>query len=182
LEAASTKWNFLSFVPGLVGGHCISVDPYYLAQKAQKHGYHPEIILAGRRLNDSMSNYIGSQIVKIMLKNQINVMKANLLMLGITFKKNCTDIRNSKIVDLINILQDYGIKITILDPLASPKEVKQIYELESVTHIDEKSKYDVIVLGVAHDKFLDLDLVSLKKENGIIYDIKGVLKQYDYRL
>jgi len=182
LEAAKTKWNFIPFVPGLVGGHCISVDPYYLAQKAQKHGYHPEIILAGRRLNDSMSDYIASQIVKIMLKNNINIREADLLMLGITFKRNCTDIRNTKIVDLIKALKDYGIKTIILDPLANPKKVKQMYGLDSVTDVDEKSKYDAVVLGVAHDQFLDLDIESLKKENGIIYDVKGFLKQYDYRL
>jgi len=182
LKAANTKWNFLPFVPGLVGGHCISVDPYYLAQKAQKHGYHPEIILAGRRLNDSMSDYIATQVVKAMLKKKINITKSDLLMLGITFKKNCTDIRNTKIVDLVNVLKDYGIKISILDPLANPLEVKQIYGLDSITSIGEKSKYDAIVLGVDHDEFLDLDLQSLKKENGIIYDVKGFLKQYDYRL
>jgi len=182
LEAAKTKWNFLSFIPGLVGGHCIGVDPYYLAQKAQKNGYHPEIILSGRRLNDSMSDYVASEIVKYMLKKKVNTIEADLLMLGITFKENCPDIRNTKIVDLINALKDYGIKVTILDPLADSQEVKRIHKLECVTHIDEKSKYDAIVLGVAHNEFLDMDLESLKKENGIIYDIKGFLKQYDHRL
>jgi len=182
LEAARTKWNFLPFKPGLVGGHCIGVDPYYLAQKAQKHGYYPEIILAGRRLNDSMGEYVASQIVKSMIKKEINLIRANVLMLGITFKENCTDIRNTKIVDVVKSLKEYGIKVTIFDTLADPKEVKHLYGLKCLHTIDKKIKYDAIVLGVAHSDFLDLDLETLKKENAIIYDVKGVLKHNDNRL
>jgi len=182
LEAARTKWNFLPFQPGLVGGHCIGVDPYYLAQKAQKHGYYPEIILAGRRLNDSMGEYVASQIVKSMIKKEINLIQADVLMLGITFKENCTDIRNTKIVDVVQSLKEYGIKVTIFDTWADPKKVKQLYGLECLNTIDKEFKYDAVVLGVAHSDFLDLDLETLKKENAIIYDVKGVLKHSDNRL
>jgi len=182
LDAAKTKWNFLPFSPGLVGGHCIGVDPYYLAQKAQKHGYNPEIILAGRRLNDSMGEYIASQVVKHMIKKEITVNQSEVLILGITFKENCTDIRNTKIVDIVRTLTDYGTKVTILDTWANPKEVKRLYNLECLNTIDQKSKYDAIVLGVAHKDFLNLDLTTLKKENAIIYDVKGVLKNSDNRL
>jgi len=182
LEAARTKWNFLPFQPGLVGGHCIGVDPYYLAQKAQKHGYYPEIILAGRRLNDSMGEYVASQIVKSMIKKEINIIQADVLMLGITFKENCTDIRNTKIVDVVQSLKEYGIKVTIFDTWADPKKVKHLYGLECLNTIDKEFKYDAVVLGVAHSDFLDLDLETLKKENAIIYDVKGVLKHSDNRL
>lgn len=130
LEAAGTKWNFLPFKPGLVGGHCIGVDPYYLAQKAQEHGYHPEIILAGRRLNDSMGQYVASQVVKTMIKKGINVAEAEVLMLGITFKENCPDVRNTKIVDVVRALEDYGVKVSIYDPWANPAEVKHEYGLD----------------------------------------------------
>ena len=174
LEAAGTKWNFLPFKPGLVGGHCIGVDPYYLAQRAQEFGYHPEIILAGRRLNDSMGEYVASQVVKLMIKKGITINCANLLMLGITFKENCPDVRNTKIVDVIAALADYGIKITIYDPWANPKEVKHEYGLETTTVLPNQ-KFDVVVLGVAHNKFLDLDFDSLQKENSILYDVKGIL-------
>jgi len=182
LEAAKTKWNFLPFQPGLVGGHCIGVDPYYLAQKAQKHGYHPEIILVGRRLNDSMGEYVASQIVKCMVKKDINVKEAYLLMLGITFKENCTDIRNTKIVDMVKALKDYGIKVTVYDPWANVEEVKQRYAIDILTTINDNSKYDAVVLGVAHKEFLKLDLKAFQKENAIIYDVKGVLKNSDNRL
>jgi UDP-N-acetyl-D-galactosamine dehydrogenase len=174
LEAAGTKWNFLPFKPGLVGGHCIGVDPYYLAQKAQELGYHPEIILAGRRLNDSMGEYVANQVVKLMIKKGINVNGANLLMLGITFKENCPDIRNTKIVDVINSLADYGISITIYDPWANATEVKHEYGLESSKLLPNK-KFDAIVLGVAHKEFSGINFEALKKENCLLFDVKGIL-------
>ncbi|WP_395042749.1 nucleotide sugar dehydrogenase [Flavobacterium sp.] len=175
LEAAGTKWNFLNFKPGLVGGHCIGVDPYYLSQKAQEAGYHPEIILAGRRLNDSMGEYVASRIVKLMIKKQIPVNHSSLLMLGITFKENCPDVRNTKIVDVIKSLTDYGINISIYDPWANPDEVKHEYNLEVLDCIKNK-KFDTIVLAVAHNEFLELDLDQFKNPNNVIYDVKGVLK------
>lgn len=182
LEAAGTKWNFLPFKPGLVGGHCIGVDPYYLAQKAQEHGYHPEIILAGRRLNDSMGEYVASQVVKTMIKKGINVSGAEALMLGVTFKENCPDVRNTKIVDVIAALEDYGVKVTTFDPWANPAEVKHEYGIDSVTELPTK-KFDAVVLGVAHKEFLDIELAAIKKFNSIIYDVKGiVLDKADNRL
>lgn len=174
LEAAGTKWNFLPFKPGLVGGHCIGVDPYYLAQKAIQHGYHPEIILAGRRLNDSMGEYVASQVVKLMIKNGIDIKGANLLMLGITFKENCPDIRNTKIVDLIKSLADYGISITLFDPWANSDEVFHEYGLQNCTKLPNET-FDAIVLGVAHQQFLELDLDNFKKQKAVVYDVKGVL-------
>jgi UDP-N-acetyl-D-galactosamine dehydrogenase len=175
LEAAGTKWNFLPFKPGLVGGHCIGVDPYYLAQKAQEAGYHPEIILAGRRLNDSMGEYVASQVVKLMIKKGITVNKAKLLMLGITFKENCPDVRNTKIVDVIAALMDYGIDVSIYDPWANPAEVKHEYNLTTSKTLPTET-YDAIVLGVSHYEFLTVDLQIFKKENAVVYDVKGVLK------
>ena len=174
LEAAGTKWNFLPFKPGLVGGHCIGVDPYYLAQRAQEFGYHPEIILAGRRLNDSMGEYIASQIIKLMIKKGISVNGATVLMLGITFKENCPDVRNTKIVDVIAALSDYGIAVTIYDPLANPDAVYHEYKLKT-TKVIPNIKFDTVVLGVAHKEFLELDLTQLQKSNSILYDVKGVL-------
>ncbi|HOB24280.1 MAG TPA: nucleotide sugar dehydrogenase [Kaistella sp.] len=190
LEAAGTKWNFLPFKPGLVGGHCIGVDPYYLAQKAQEFGYHPEIILAGRRLNDSMGEYVASQIVKALIKKKIKVGETRLLMLGITFKENCPDVRNTKIVDVVESLRDYGISVTIYDPWANPAEVKHEYRLDCVndlsavhgSNVPESGNFDAIVLAVAHQEFLDLDLKPLKKENSVVYDVKGILKDSDLRL
>lgn len=174
LKAAGTKWNFLPFKPGLVGGHCIGVDPYYLAQRAQEFGYHPEIILAGRRLNDSMGEYVASQIVKLMIKKGITVNGAELLMLGITFKENCPDVRNTKIVDVIKGLTEYGIVVTIFDPLAGIEEVKKEYKLETKKSLPTE-KFDAIVLGVSHNEFLNLNFAELQKENSLLYDIKGVL-------
>ena len=175
LEAAGTKWNFLNFKPGLVGGHCIGVDPYYLAQKAQEAGYHPEIILAGRRLNDSMGEYVASRIVKLMIKKEIPVNNSKLLMLGITFKENCPDVRNTKIVEVVSCLKDYGIEVVIYDPWASPTEVAHEYNLIT-TNVMPKELFDVVVLGVSHMEFLDLDLEPIKKSNSVVYDVKGVLK------
>lgn len=174
LEAAGTKWNFLPFKPGLVGGHCIGVDPYYLAQKAQEHGYHPEIILAGRRLNDSMGEYVASEVVKCMIKKGINVREATVLMLGVTFKENCPDVRNTKIVDVIEALSDYGLKVSIYDPWANPNEVNHEYGLQTMNTVP-KDRYDAVVLGVAHKEFLHLDFPELKKDGGIVYDVKGIL-------
>ena len=176
LEAAGTKWNFLPFKPGLVGGHCIGVDPYYLAQRAQEFGYHPEIILAGRRMNDSMGEYVASQVVKLMIKKGITVNGASLLMLGITFKENCPDVRNTKIVDVITALTDYGIKVTTYDPWANPAEVKHEYGLETSISLPNH-KFDGVVLGVAHKEFLDLNFESLKKENSVLFDVKGILSK-----
>lgn len=175
LEAAGTKWNFLPFKPGLVGGHCIGVDPYYLAQKAQEKGYHPEIILAGRRLNDSMGEYVASQVVKLMIKKGITINKAKLLMMGITFKENCPDVRNTKIVDVVRALEDYGIEVTIFDPWAKPEEVKHEYGLTTINDLP-KSAFDAIVLGVAHQEFTEIDFAALKTANSVVFDVKGVLK------
>ena len=181
LEAAGTKWNFLPFKPGLVGGHCIGVDPYYLAQKAQEYGYHPEIILAGRRLNDSMGSYVASQVVKAMIKKNIAVNGAKVLMLGITFKENCPDVRNTKIVDVVAALKDYGIEVDIFDPWANPAEVLHEYRLE-VFNQQPAAKYNAIILGVAHAEFLNLNLNLNLQEAGIIYDVKGIYEHADGRL
>lgn len=174
LEAAGTKWNFLPFKPGLVGGHCIGVDPYYLAQKAQEMGYHPEIILAGRRLNDSMGDYVASQVVKLMIKKGIVVNGSKLLMLGITFKENCPDVRNTKIIDVIHALTDYGIEVVVYDPWASPEDVAHEYQLQ-ITNEKPTQAFDAVVLGVAHNEFKTMHLQDFKKEHSIIYDVKGIL-------
>ena len=175
LRAAGTKWNFLPFKPGLVGGHCIGVDPYYLAQKAQEKGYHPEIILAGRRLNDSMGEYVAAQVVKLMIKKGVVINGAHLLLLGITFKENCPDVRNTKIVDVVRAFVDYGIQVTIYDPWAKPEEVMYEYGLTTINELP-KTTYDAIVLGVAHRAFLNMDYVAFRKEKSILYDVKGVLQ------
>ncbi|WP_435315420.1 nucleotide sugar dehydrogenase [Cellulophaga fucicola] len=174
LEAAGTKWNFLPFKPGLVGGHCIGVDPYYLAQRAQEFGYHPEIILAGRRLNDSMGSYVASEVIKLMLQADIKIKNANVLVLGITFKENCPDVRNTRAVDVIQQLESYSTQVTIYDPWANPAEVVHEYNLETTTTLPQGT-YDAIILTVAHKEFLELDLKSLLKPNGILYDVKGIL-------
>jgi UDP-N-acetyl-D-galactosamine dehydrogenase len=174
LAAAGTKWNFLPFKPGLVGGHCIGVDPFYLAQKAQENGYNPEIILAGRRMNDSMGEYVASQIIKLMIKKGISILGAELLMLGITFKENCPDVRNTKIVDVISSLASYGVTVSIYDPWANPEEVKHEYGLLTTTEIPNK-KFDSLVLGVSHNEFLSMDFTQILKETHVIYDVKGVL-------
>ncbi|RTE53798.1 nucleotide sugar dehydrogenase [Arenibacter aquaticus] len=175
LEAAGTKWNFLPFKPGLVGGHCIGVDPYYLAQKAQEYGYHPEIILAGRRMNDGMGKYVASEVVKLMVQNDIKVKGSNILVLGITFKENCPDVRNTKAVDVIRNLKSYGANITTYDPWASPEEVSHEYGLTTTKELP-KEKFDAVVLAVAHKEFLELELHDCCTENGVIYDVKGILK------
>lgn len=175
LEAAATKWNFLPFKPGLVGGHCIGVDPYYLAQKAQDYGYHPEVILAGRRMNDSMGEYIATQVVKCMIKKELKVKDSNILILGFTFKENCPDVRNTKVFDIVKALQDYDTDITIYDSWAKPEDVKKEYGLD-LTNILPDNKFDAVVLAVAHKEFLNLDIKSLIKDNGVIYDVKGLIK------
>ncbi|GHT23260.1 UDP-N-acetyl-D-galactosamine dehydrogenase [Bacteroidia bacterium] len=185
LKAASTKWNFLPFQPGLVGGHCIGVDPYYLAQKAQEYGYHPEIILAGRRMNDGMGEYIASQTVKGMIQHNIQVKKSNALVLGITFKENCPDIRNSKVVDIIQALKDYAINVTIYDPYASQEEVKHEYGVDiqngNIENLYSK-KFDAVILAVAHASFKGIDISRLLAKGGFVYDVKGVLENFDERL
>ena len=182
LKAASTKWNFLNFKPGLVGGHCIGVDPYYLAQKAQEVGYHPEIILAGRRLNDSMGTYVSTQVIKLMINKNIPIRDSNILVLGITFKENCPDIRNTKAIDIVNELQDYNSNVTIYDPWASTEEVKNEYNIQ-ITNDLPMNSYDVILLAVAHDEFLDLNIDLLRNKNSIVYDVKGVLgEKADFKL
>ncbi len=175
LEAAGTKWNFLPFKPGLVGGHCIGVDPYYLAQKAQEFGYHPEIILAGRRMNDSMGQYVASEVVKMMLNHDLKVKNSKVLVLGFTFKENCPDVRNTKVVDVVKNLQEYGTAITVFDPWANPKEVHHEYGL-TTTSTCPTEKYDAIVLAVSHNEFKNLNLSDFLTENGIIYDVKGILE------
>jgi len=177
LEAASTKWNFLQFKPGLVGGHCIGVDPYYLAQKAQEAGYHPEIILAGRRMNDSMGKYVASEVVKLMIQNEIPVKNSKVLMLGITFKENCPDIRNTKATDIYHELTSYGINVDIFDPWASPGEVLHEYSLTITKQLKESVEYAAIILAVAHDEFLKIDLQAFKTRGAIIYDVKGILSR-----
>ncbi len=175
LEAAGTKWNFLKFKPGLVGGHCIGVDPYYLAQKAQELGYNPEIILAGRRLNDGMGAYVADEVVKMMVRKGTYVKEANVLILGITFKENCPDVRNTKVIDIIKELESYHTNITILDPWAEPEEVKHEYGIDTIQEIEtiKNQKFDAIILAVSHKEFAKLDLSKIKTENGIIFDVKG---------
>ena len=176
LEAAGTKWNFLPFKPGLVGGHCIGVDPYYLAQKAQEYGYNPEIILAGRRMNDSMGDYVASKVIKTMIKKDIKIKDAKILILGITFKENCPDVRNTKVVDVIAALKEFNTNVTIYDPWANTNEVKYEYGLDSVKEIP-KETFDAIVLTVAHNEFKEMDFISLRKEVSVLFDVKGVLNE-----
>jgi UDP-N-acetyl-D-glucosamine/UDP-N-acetyl-D-galactosamine dehydrogenase len=175
LEAASTKWNFLQFKPGLVGGHCIGVDPYYLAQKAQEVGYHPEIILAGRRLNDSMGGYVADEVVKRMLYKGIQVVGSDVLVLGFTFKENCPDVRNTKVIDIVRRLEEYKINVCIHDPYANPEEVKHEYGVICQDGDIKQRKYDAVILAVAHEAFRNLDVTEFSKENAVVYDIKCAL-------
>lgn len=172
LEAASTKWNFIPFKPGLVGGHCIGVDPYYLAQCAHRLGYNPEIILAGRRMNDGMGEYVANQVVKLMLKKGIQVLGSQILILGFTFKENCPDVRNTKVIDIYRALLDYGIRVTVCDPWADPGIVKDEYGIELVNELPE-ARFDSVILAVAHSKFAGADIESLLADNHIVYDVKG---------
>lgn len=175
LEAAGTKFNFLKYKPGLVGGHCISVDPYYLAHKAVQLGYHPNVILSGRRVNDSVSEFIASKVVKMMIKKGITVKNADALILGITFKENCPDVRNTKVVDVCRELTEYGLKVDIYDPWADREEVKHEYNVDVLTELEENKKYDAIILAVSHEEFLTMDLNILKKNPSVVYDIKACL-------
>lgn len=186
LEAAGTKWNFLPFRPGLVGGHCIGVDPYYLTHKAIAIGYNPEIILAGRRINDGMGAYVANQVIKAMIKNEHKINNAKVLILGITFKENCPDIRNSKVIDIIKGLKEFGCIIDVYDPVADKEEVKKEYNLELLTDLNEKDflKYNSIVLAVAHNQFKDININDYKTNKAILYDVKGFFppKNIDGRL
>ncbi len=173
LNAAGTKWNFLNFRPGLVGGHCIGVDPYYLAQKAQEVGYHPEIILAGRRLNDSMGKHVATEVVKLIMRKKIQVLDSKVLILGFTFKEDCPDVRNTKVIDIYNELLNFDIKVEVYDPWASIAEVKREYEIE-ISNTIPTGQFDAVILAVAHREFLKIDVKSLVKE-GVIFDVKGIL-------
>lgn len=176
LEAAGTKWNFLPFRPGLVGGHCIGVDPYYLAQCAQRYGYNPEIILAGRRMNDGMGEYVANEVVKLMLKKGIQVLNSHILILGFTFKENCPDVRNTKVIDIYKALKEYNVNITVYDPWANPEVVKHEYGIEVINELPAE-KADAAILAVAHNELKSLDVTSLVKENHVIFDVKGILKK-----
>ncbi|MEA3433727.1 MAG: nucleotide sugar dehydrogenase [Campylobacterota bacterium] len=181
LEAAGTKWNFLPFKPGLVGGHCIGVDPYYLTHKAQEVGYNPEIILAGRRLNDNMGMYVANQVLKLLIHKEHKIAGTKVLVLGITFKENCPDIRNSRVIDVIQELQEFGTDVEVYDPWADPEEVKREYAIELTKTLD--TLYDAIVLAVAHDKFVGLNIESLKNgSDAVVYDIKSKLEESDGKL
>jgi UDP-N-acetyl-D-galactosamine dehydrogenase len=181
LEAAGTKWNFLKFFPGLVGGHCIGVDPYYLAQKAQESGYHPGIILAGRRLNDEMGSYVAQEVIKKMINRDIDIKNAKILILGFTFKENCPDVRNTKVIDVIRELESYNTTITVYDPWANPAEVAQEYGVNSCKSYKDLNgaRFDAIILTVGHEEFRALNLASLKTANSIVYDVKGFFDKAD---
>ena len=174
LEAASTKWNFLPFRPGLVGGHCIGVDPYYLAQCAQRYGYNPEIILAGRRMNDGMGEYVAQQVVKLMIRKGIKVLGADILVMGFTFKENCPDVRNTKVIDIVRTLQEYDTHLTVYDPWADPTIARREYGIE-VTNELPAAKFDAVILAVAHEKFKGLDVAALEKPNAVLFDVKWIL-------
>lgn len=183
LEAAGTKWNFLPFKPGLVGGHCIGVDPYYLAQCAQRYGYNPEIILAGRRMNDSMGEYVADQVVKLMLKKGIQVLNSNIIILGFTFKENCPDVRNTKVIDIYRALKQYNINITIYDPWANTSIAKREYDVDVINELP-KDKYDAAIMVVAHNEFNNFDVTSLLNSSNVIFDVKCIMdkKLVDGRL
>ena len=176
LAAASTKWNFLPFSPGLVGGHCIGVDPYYLAQKAQEVGYNPEIILSGRRINDTMGEYVGNQVIKSMIRKDIGIKRSKILVLGITFKENCPDVRNTKVIDVVNALKAFGPEVCIHDPWADNEVVMKEYGVELLSDLPDE-KFDAIVLAVGHSEFINIDFHRIKKNNSILYDVKNILGQ-----
>ncbi|MDB4297777.1 nucleotide sugar dehydrogenase, partial [Flavobacteriaceae bacterium] len=175
LEAAATKWNFLPFQPGLVGGHCIGVDPYYLAQKAQEYGYHSEIILAGRRLNDGMGAYVAKEFVKVLIQQKIELHTAKVLVLGITFKENCPDVRNTKVIDVIKELKEYGFEIDVYDPIANSEDLLRAYGITLSKTIENK-KYNGVLFAVPHTELLALDVENYLTENGVIYDVKRKCK------
>ncbi|TYA56734.1 nucleotide sugar dehydrogenase [Formosa maritima] len=179
LEAAGTKWNFINFTPGLVGGHCIGVDPYYLAQKAIESGYNPEIILAGRKMNDSMGSYVATETVKMMIKKGATIKGAKVLVLGITFKENCPDIRNSRVIDIIKEFESYDVEVDVFDPWASSEEVKEEYGFDLLCNKTEiSSNYDAVVLAVSHKEFLKINLQKLKSPIGVIFDVKSLLPKH----
>ena len=192
LEAAGTKWNFLPFRPGLVGGHCIGVDPYYLTFKAQEIGYHPEVILAGRRINDSMGAYVAQEAVKLMITKGHKVKDSRVLVLGITFKENCPDIRNSRVIDVVREFQEFGCEVDVHDPWADAEEVKDEYGIDLITSKEDllarknsfvkHNGYDCIFLAVKHDQFLEYDIPELKNGNTAIFDAKGILEEADQQL
>ena len=185
LEAAGTKWNFMPFKPGLVGGHCIGVDPYYLAQKAEESGYYPEIILAGRRINDSMGEFISAEVVKKMVQKSIPIKDSRLLLLGFTFKENCPDIRNTRVIDIYKDLVEFGLTVDLVDPRANVEEVSNEYGIEISNSLDfKKDLYSIVVLAVGHDEFIELEYDKFTTENKLIFDIKGVLPKelVDFRL
>ena len=177
LDAAGTKFNFLKYKPGLVGGHCISVDPYYLAHKATQLGYHPQVILSGRRVNDMMAQFIAGKVVKLMIQKGQSIKGANALILGVTFKENCPDVRNTKVVEIYAELKQFGLDVDLWDPWANATEVKQEYNIDIVSEITESKKYDVILLAVAHHEFITLDFNKIKKENTVIFDAKAILNR-----
>ncbi len=183
LEAAGTKWNFLPFKPGLVGGHCIGVDPYYLAQCAQRYGYHPEIILAGRRMNDGMGEYVANQVVKLMLKKGIQVLDSNILILGFTFKENCPDVRNTRVIDIVHTLEEYKANVTVHDPWANPEIAKHEYRIDVLNELPNQ-KFDAVILAVAHDQFKSINLDAIINRHSVVYDVKGYLNfdEIDERL
>ena len=181
LVAASSKWNFLPFKPGLVGGHCIGVDPYYLAQCAQRHGYNPEIILAGRRMNDSMGAYVANQVIKLMLKKGVQVLNSEILIMGFTFKENCPDVRNTKVIDIYKALKEYDVNITVYDPWANPTVAKHEYNIDIVSELPMK-KFDATIMAVAHKEFQNLNIDQISKDRNVIYDVKWLLKEADGRL
>ena len=182
LKAASTKWNFLPFKPGLVGGHCIGVDPYYLAQCAQRYGYNPEIILAGRRMNDGMGEYVATEVVKLMLKKGIQVLNSNILILGFTFKENCPDVRNTKVIDIYNTLKEYGVNITVYDPWADPTVSKFEYGIDIMAELP-RDRFDSVIISVAHDEFKNIDISTIVKTNNVVYDVKWMFdKTFDGKL
>ena len=176
LAAASTKWNFLPFQPGLVGGHCIGVDPYYLAQCAQSYGYNPEIILAGRRMNDGMGEHVANLVVKLMLKKGIQVLNSHILILGFTFKENCPDARNTKVIDIIHTLQQYHANVDVFDPWINPEEIENIYQLKVNNKLSDQ-KYDAVILAVAHNQFTNIDIASITKNEHVLFDVKGFLEK-----
>lgn len=175
IEAAASKWNFIKLSPGLVGGHCISVDPYYLIQKAQVYGVLPRVMFAARRLNDGMGNYVAEQTVKCMNKKGLLVKNAKILILGITFKENCPDIRNTKVVDIYTSLEEYTKNVTVYDPWANKENVKREYDIDIVSELPADEKFDAVILAVAHNQFKELDIKSLVVDNGVVYDVKGIL-------
>lgn len=178
LAAAGTKWNFLPFKPGLVGGHCIGVDPYYLAQCAQRHGYNPEIILAGRRMNDGMGEYVASRLVKLMTRKAIQAVGSKILILGFTFKENCPDVRNTRVIDIVRALREYNLDIAIHDPWANPEIARREYSVE-VSNALPRERFDAVVLAVAHKAFEAIDISSLRKPESVLFDVKGVLPKLD---